>query len=306
VARTRAALSPQSGTGAGLRADFAPNTLNNTGDPHPKEQNMSFLTGKTALVTGSTSGIGLGIATELAKAGIRIAVHSIPGDKHAEDAVKAVKEAGAPDAKFFAADVSKPDAIHDLIAEVEAWSPIDILVNNAGIQFTAGITDMPDEKWDAIIAINLSASFHTMKAALPLMEKRGYGRIINVASVHGLVASKDKVPYVAAKHGLVGMSKVVALEYAAKGDAEAGGITVNCIAPGFTETPLIEDQIQAAAKRAGGDRDAGIAELLSEKQPSLRMTQTSDLGALAVFLCGHAAQNLTGATIPVDGGWTAQ
>lgn len=267
---------------------------------------MSFLTGKTALVTGSTSGIGLGIATELAKAGIKIAVHSIPGDKHAEDAVKAVREAGAPDAKFFAADVSKPDAIHDLIAEVEAWSPIDILVNNAGIQFTAGITDMPDDKWDAIIAINLSASFHTMKAALPLMEKRGYGRIINVASVHGLVASKDKVPYVAAKHGLVGMSKVVALEYAAKGDAGAGGITVNCIAPGFTETPLIEDQIQAAAKRAGGDRDAGIAELLSEKQPSLRMTQTSDLGALAVFLCGHAAQNLTGATIPVDGGWTAQ
>ncbi|MBV7410531.1 3-hydroxybutyrate dehydrogenase [Maritimibacter sp. DP1N21-5] len=267
---------------------------------------MSFLNGKTALVTGSTSGIGLGVATELAAAGVRIAVHSLPGDAQAEAAVAAMKEAGAPDAKFFGADVSNPDAIRAMIEEVEAWGPIDILVNNAGIQHTAGITDMPDAKWDAIIAINLSSCFHTMKAVLPLMESRGYGRIVNIASVHGLVASVEKVPYVAAKHGLVGMSKVVALEYASKGDPAKGAITVNCIAPGFTETPLIESQIQAAAGRAGGDRDAGIAELLKEKQPSLRMTQTSELGALAVFLCGMAAQNLTGTTIPVDGGWTAQ
>ncbi|MBV7378040.1 3-hydroxybutyrate dehydrogenase [Maritimibacter dapengensis] len=267
---------------------------------------MSNLTGKTALVTGSTSGIGLAIAVELAKAGARIAVHSLPGDKGADDAVAAMKDAGAPEARFFGADVSKAGEIHTLMGEAEAFGPIDILVNNAGIQHTAGIADMPDEKWDAIIAINLSANFHTMKAVLPGMAARGYGRVVNIASVHGLVASKDKTPYVAAKHGLVGMSKVVALEYANKGDAAKGGVTVNCIGPGWTETPLIEDQIQAAAAKAGGDRDKGIAALLSEKQPSERLTRTSDLGALAVFLCSDAAQNITGVTIPVDGGWTAQ
>ncbi|HBZ44318.1 MAG TPA: 3-hydroxybutyrate dehydrogenase [Maritimibacter sp.] len=267
---------------------------------------MTDLTGKTALVTGSTTGIGLAIATELAKAGARIALHSLPGDKNADDAAAQVTEAGAPEAKFFGADVSDPKAIHELMDAVEAFGPVDILVNNAGVQFTAGITEMPDERWDSIIAINLSAIFHTMKAALPGMEKRGFGRIVNIASVHGLVASKEKVPYVAAKHGLVGMSKVVALEYANKGDAAKGGITVNCIGPGWTETPLIEGQIQAAADKAGGDREAGIAALLAEKQPSQRLTRTSDLGALAVFLCSDAAQNITGVTIPVDGGWTAQ
>ncbi|MBL6428842.1 MULTISPECIES: 3-hydroxybutyrate dehydrogenase [Maritimibacter] len=267
---------------------------------------MTSLNGKTALITGSTSGIGLGIALELARAGARVALHSLPGDKAADEAVKQVQAAGSPEVKFFGSDVSKAQNVRDLMEEVEGWGPIDILVNNAGIQHTAPIEDMPDEKWDAIIAIMLSACFHTMKAALPKMAERGYGRVVNIASVHGLVASKEKTPYVAAKHGLVGLSKVVALEYASKGDPKKGGVTVNCIGPGFTETALIESQIQARADLHGGDRDEGIADLLSEKQPSLRMTQTSDLGALAVFLCSDAAHNLTGVTIPVDGGWTAQ
>ncbi len=267
---------------------------------------MTNLTGKTALVTGSTSGIGLAVAAELAKAGARIALHSLPGDENADRAVAEIMAAGAPDAQFFGADVSDVGAIQTLMTQVEAFGPVDILVNNAGVQFTAGITDMPEERWDWIIAINLSACFHTMKAVLPGMEKRGFGRVINIASVHGLVASKEKVPYVAAKHGLVGMSKVVALEYANKGDAAKGAITVNCIGPGWTETPLIEDQIRAAADKAGGDREKGVAALLSEKQPSERLTRTADLGALAAFLCSDAAQNITGVTIPVDGGWTAQ
>lgn len=267
---------------------------------------MTNLTGKTALVTGSVQGIGLGIATELAKAGARIAVHGLPGDSGAEAACETLIKAGAPEARYFGYDVMSPAAIHEMMAEVEGWSPIDILVNNAGIQHAAPIAEMPDAKWDAIIAINLSSCFHTMKAALPGMEARGYGRVINIASVHGLVGSKEKVPYVAAKHGLVGMSKVVALEYADKGDAARGGITVNCIAPGWTETALIEPQIQARADAAGGDRTAGVADLLSEKQPSLRMTTPADLGALAVFLCSSAAHNMTGVTLPMDGGWTAQ
>jgi 3-hydroxybutyrate dehydrogenase len=165
---------------------------------------------------------------------------------------------------------------------------------------------MPREKWDAILQINLTAAFLTMKAALPAMAERGYGRVINIASVHGLVASRDKAPYVAAKFGLVGLSRVAALEYAARGDRAKGGVTVNCICPGWTETALIEPQIQARAAAHGGDRDAGIAELLAEKQPSRRMSTPAEIGALALWLCSPVAHNLTGAAIPVDGGWTAQ
>ncbi|MGH1369450.1 MAG: 3-hydroxybutyrate dehydrogenase [Maritimibacter sp.] len=267
---------------------------------------MTDLKGKTALVTGSVQGIGLGIAIELAKAGARIAVHGLPNDPGADAACKTLIQAGAPDAKFFGADVMSPAAIHALMAEIEAWGGIDILVNNAGIQHAAPIADMPDAKWDAIIAINLSSCFHTMKAALPGMAERGYGRVINIASVHGMVGSTEKAPYVAAKHGLVGMSKVVALEYADQGDPTQGGVTINCIAPGWTETALIEPQIEARAKAAGGDRTQGVADLLAEKQPSKRMTKPSELGALAVFLCTPAAHNMTGATLPMDGGWTAQ
>jgi 3-hydroxybutyrate dehydrogenase len=165
---------------------------------------------------------------------------------------------------------------------------------------------MPPEKWDEIIAINLSSAFHTMRVALPKMAERGFGRIINIASVHGLVASVAKAPYVAAKHGLVGMTKVVALEYANVGSRESGGVTVNAICPGWVETALIESQIQARADKFSGDRVKGIADLLSEKQPSRRLSSPKDIGEIALWLCSKSAHNVTGTAIPVDGGWTAQ
>ena len=267
---------------------------------------MTDLTGRTALVTGSTSGIGLAIAEALGSAGARVAIHGLAGDMEVHDALERVKKAGAPEAQFFGGDMRHPDRIAELMAAVAAWGGVDVLVNNAGIQHAAPTAEMPDEKWEAIIAINLSACFHTMKAALPRMAAQGFGRVINIASVHGLVASKDKAPYVAAKHGLVGMTRVVALEHAAAGTAESGGVTANCICPGWTETVLIEPQIEARARAHGGDRAAGVADLLSEKQPSLRMTRPSDIGALALWLCSPAAQNVTGTAIPIDGGWTAQ
>ena len=270
---------------------------------------MTDLTGKTALVTGSTSGIGLAIAAALGAAGARVAVHGLAGDMEIHDACARIRNAGSPQVEYFAGDMRHPARIAELMDAVAAWCPEggpDILVNNAGIQHTAPTAEMPDDTWDAVIAINLSACFHTMKAVLPGMAGRGFGRILNIASVHGLVASKDKAPYVAAKHGLVGMTRVVALEYAATGSAETGGLTANCICPGWTETALIEPQIQSRAKAHGGDRAAGVADLLSEKQPSQRMARPEDIGALALYLCSPHAHNITGTAIPIDGGWTAQ
>lgn len=267
---------------------------------------MTDLSGKTALVTGSTSGIGLAIAEALGSAGARVAVHGLAGDMEIHDACERVRKAGSPQVEFFGGDMRNPDRIRELMAAVDAWGGVDVLVNNAGIQHTAPTAEMPDDRWDAIIAINLSACFHTMKAVLPRMAAQGFGRIVNIASVHGLVASKDKAPYIAAKHGLVGMTRVVALEYAATGSAETGGVTANCICPGWTETVLIEPQIAARAAAHGGDRTAGIADLLAEKQPSRRMSRPADIGALALWLCSPAAHNVTGTAIPVDGGWTAQ
>ena len=190
--------------------------------------------------------------------------------------------------------------------EVAAWGGPDILVSNAGIQHTAAIEDMPREKWEAIIAVNLSSAIYTMQKALPAMAARGYGLVINIASVHGLVASVQKAPYVSAKFGLVGLSRVAALEYAPRGDRALGGVTVNGICPGWTETELIQPQIEARAAAAGGDREAGIAALLSEKQPSLRISDPSEIGSLALWLCAPIAHNVTGAAIPIDGGWTSQ
>ncbi|WP_146344093.1 3-hydroxybutyrate dehydrogenase [Falsiphaeobacter marinintestinus] len=267
---------------------------------------MTDLTGKTALVTGSVQGIGLAIAEELAKAGARIAVHGI-ADAAQIDAVCAhLRGIGAPQAEFFAGDLRSADAIGDLMQAVEDWGGVDVLVNNAGIQHTAPLAEMPADMWNAILAINLSAAFHTMQAAMPGMAARGYGRVINIASVHGLVASQQKAPYVAAKFGLVGLSRVAALEYAAKGTKAQGGVTVNCICPGWTETAIIQPQVDARAAAFDGDRDAGIADLLAEKQPSLRMSDPSEIGALARWLCSPVAHNVTGTSIPVDGGWTAQ
>jgi len=267
---------------------------------------MTDLSGKTALITGSVQGIGMAIAEVLAKAGARIAVHGIAGDAQIDEACSHLQALGAPQAEFFDGDLRNPDRIADLMAAVSAWGGPDILVNNAGIQHTAPLAEMPRETWDAILAVNLSAAFDTMRAALPGMAERGYGRVINIASVHGLVASKDKGPYVAAKFGLVGLSRVAALEYAATGDRAKGGVTVNCICPGWTETTLLEPQIEARAAQFGGDRDAGIADLLSEKQPTRRMSDPSEIGELALWLCNPIAHNVTGTSIPVDGGWTAQ
>lgn len=267
---------------------------------------MTDLSGKTALVTGSVQGIGLAIARALAGAGARIAVHGIAGDAQIDEACEMLHEAGAPQAEFFSGDLRNPERVGEMMAAVAAWGGADILVNNAGIQHTAPLSEMPRETWDRILAVNLSAAFQTMQAALPGMAERGYGRVVNIASVHGLVASKDKAPYVAAKHGLVGLSKVAALEYAAAGTKAQGGVTVNCICPGWTETAIIAPRVEARAAQFGGDRDKGIADLLGEKQPSRRTSDPSEIGALALWLCDPVAHNVTGTAIPVDGGWTAQ
>ncbi|MGY0612280.1 MULTISPECIES: 3-hydroxybutyrate dehydrogenase [unclassified Luteimonas] len=272
--------------------------------PGHADMTDTFLSGRTALVTGSTSGIGLAIACSLAEAGARVAINGLGDDAQVKAALDAVQAAGGSDVRHFDANLLDPEAIATMMADIDAWSPIDVLVNNAGIQHAVPLADMPIGKWDAIIAINLSAAFHTMRLAMPGMAARGFGRVVNIASVHGLVASKDKAPYVASKHGIVGLSKVAALEYAATGSRDSGGVTVNCICPGWVETPLIEPQIEA--RRNGGSRDEGVRALLSEKQPSLRMTLPAEIGALATWLCRREAHNVTGASFPVDGGWTAQ
>ena len=264
------------------------------------------LAGKRAFVTGSFQGIGLGIATSLASEGAAIVLHGLADAETIAKAESAVLAAGASKVESHVSDLRDSDATEALIAKILSGGAVDILVNNAGIQHTATIAEMPRSKWNDIIAINLSSFFDTMRLLLPEMAKRGSGRVINIASVHGLVASAAKAPYVAAKHGVVGLTKVAALEYANAGDRNSGGLTINAICPGWVETALIEPQIQARVDQHNGDRAAGIADLLSEKQPSHRMSTPSDIGALALWLCNPAAHNITGTAIPVDGGWTAQ
>ena len=262
-----------------------------------------FLQGRTALVTGSTSGIGLAIAQALSAAGARVAINGLGTAEQIDAALAGVAAAGGQ-SRHFGADLRNPAEIEAMMAAVQDWGTLDVLVNCAGIQHAAPLAEQPAGKWDDIIAINLSAAFHTMQQALPGMAARGYGRVVNIASVHGLVASKNKAPYVASKFGIVGLSKVAALEYAAAGSRDSGGVTVNCVCPGWVETPLIEPQIEA--RMQGGSREDGVRALLAEKQPSLRMTMPDEIATLAVFLCRREAHNITGTAIPVDGGWTAQ
>jgi 3-hydroxybutyrate dehydrogenase len=259
-----------------------------------------MLKGKTAIVTGSTSGIGLGIAEALAAEGVNILFNGF-GDKAAIDAlVTDTATKFKVKTGYSAADMSKPTQIAAMVADAEkTFGSVDILVNNAGIQFTANIEDFPTEKWDAILAINLSSAFHAMKAAIPGMKARNWGRIINVASAHGLVASATKSAYVAAKHGLVGLTKVAALEM---GDAR---ITANAICPGWVLTPLVEKQIKDRAAKEGKSEEAVKKEMLGEKQSTNRFSTPEQIGALAVFLCSDAAVNITGTTHSIDGGWTA-
>ena len=259
------------------------------------------LKGKSAIVTGSTSGIGLGIAEALARAGANVMINGFGSEDEINAAMSAVTAAGAPKVVYSKADMSKGDEIAAMVGEAEkSFGAVDILVNNAGIQFVAPIEDFPVEKWNAIIAINLSAAFHSIKAALPGMKARKFGRIINVASAHGLVASAEKAAYVAAKHGIVGLTKVVALETA------GGGITANTICPGWVLTPLVQKQIDAIAAKDGLSNEQASAKLLSAKQPSKTFATPEQLGELAVFICSDAAAQMTGTNFSMDGGWTAQ
>jgi 3-hydroxybutyrate dehydrogenase len=264
------------------------------------------LSGKRALITGSFQGIGLGIATSLAAEGAEIILHGLADEATIAKAEKTVMDAGAAKVESHVSDLRDVAATEALIAKILRNGPVDILCNNAGVQHTATIEEMPRAKWDDIIAINLSSYFDTMRLLLPAMKERGYGRVINTSSVHGLVGSVQKAPYVASKHGVIGLTKVAALEYASSGSRDSGGVTVNAICPGWVETTLIAPQIQAKAELHNGDRSAGIADLLSEKQPSHRMSSPKDIGAIVVFLCSDAAHNITGAAISVDGGWSAQ
>ena len=259
------------------------------------------LIGKVALVTGSTSGIGLGIARAFAAEGADLLLNGF-GDAAAIETLRAglAKEFGIR-VGYSGADMSKPAEIAALGAEAEAtMGGIDILVNNAGIQFVAPIEDFPEEKWHAIIAVNLSAVFFGMKAVIPGMKKKGWGRIINVASAHGLVASGQKAAYVAAKHGVLGLTKVAAIELA------NAGVTVNAICPGWVLTPLVEQQLEVRAKRDGITAEAAAAEFLAEKQPMAQFSTPEAIGGLAVFLCSAAARTITGTPVSIDGGWVAQ
>jgi len=259
------------------------------------------LHGKTALVTGSTSGIGLGIAHALAAEGCAIMLNGFGEAAAIEQLRRDIAYRHEAKVGYHPADMRQPEQIRQMIAVTASGiGPIDILVNNAGIQHVSPIETFPEDQWDAVIAINLSAAFHTTKAVLPTMRNRGWGRIVNIASAHGLVASEDKAAYVAAKHGIVGLTKVTALE------AASSGITCNAICPGWVLTPLVERQIAARA----GDAKLGIeqakAEMLREKQKLLAFTTPEQIGAMIVFLCGENAATMTGTALPMDGGWVAQ
>ena len=264
------------------------------------------LSGKTAFITGSERGIGKSIALAMAKAGARVAAHGLASPVEAQALVKELQQAGSPQAAFFGGDLRHVPEIDKLMTEVLAWAIPSVLVNNAGIQHTDSIESISVQTWNDILAVNLSAAFHTMRYVLPHMARNGFGRVINIASVHGLVGSVQKSPYVAAKFGLVGLSKVAALEYATAGSAESGGVTVNCICPGWVDTALVAPQVAERRAQLGVSTEEAIEAMLTEKQPSRRLSSAAEIARLAVFLCDRDAHNITGTAIPVDGGWTAQ
>ena len=259
------------------------------------------LKGKSAVVTGSTSGIGLGIARALAGAGADVMLNGFGDAKEIEEIRGGLEKEFGVKVAFDGADLTKGDQAKNLVAEAEkAFGKVDILVNNAGIQTVAPVDEFPEDRWELIVSLNLSSNFYTTKAALPGMKKRGWGRIINIASAHGLVASPYKAAYVAAKHGVVGFTKVVALETAEQ------GITCNAICPGFVKTPLVEGQIGDQAKANNMTEEQVVRDVILASQPTKKFVEVDDLGALSVFLAGDHAGSITGAALQVDGGWVAR
>ncbi|HET6565873.1 MAG TPA: 3-hydroxybutyrate dehydrogenase [Xanthomonadales bacterium] len=262
---------------------------------------MSQLQQKSALVTGSTSGIGLGIATALAEAGCNITLNGFGDAAEIETIRSGLEEKYRVEVYYSNADMRQPQQIADMVAEAsERAGGLDILVNNAGIQFVSPVESFPPDKWDEIIAINLSSAFHTCRAAIPGMLGKGWGRIINIASAHALVASPFKAAYVAAKHGIAGLTKTVALELAEK------DITVNAIAPGYVETPLVLGQIADTAKARGISEEEVVRDVMLAAQPTKKMVTIQQVADLAVFLCSDSAGGITGSVLPIDGGWTAR
>jgi 3-hydroxybutyrate dehydrogenase len=260
-----------------------------------------MLKGKRAIVTGSTSGIGLAIATGFAAEGCDVMLNGFGDAGEIDRRRAALASQHGVRVGYNPADMTKPEQIRDLVAvTAREFGGVDILVNNAGIQHVAKVVDFPEDRWDAVIAINLSAAFHAAKAALPHMTKGKWGRIINIASAHGLVASAEKAAYVTAKHGLVGLTKVIAIE------AANDGVTCNAICPGWVLTPLVQAQIEARAKAQGIAVEKSRHDLLAEKQPMLDFTTPEKIAALAVFLCSDGASTMTGAALSIDGGWVAQ
>jgi len=271
-----------------------------TTDAKPMQKKMRMLEGRVALVTGSTSGIGLGVAEAFAAQGATVVLNGFGDRMQIEDTRHMLEQTHDVAVFYHGADLSKATAVGEMMAFAQAETGgVDILVNNAGIQHVAPVDEFPPEKWDAILAINLSSAFHAIRAALPGMRARNFGRIINVASAHGLVGSPFKSAYVAAKHGVLGLTKVVALE------AAQANITCNAICPGYVYTPLVEKQIDEQAKAHMIPREKVISDVLLKAQPNKRFAQVSEIGALAVFLASDAAASITGAALPVDGGWTA-
>jgi 3-hydroxybutyrate dehydrogenase len=259
------------------------------------------LKSRTAVVTGSTSGIGLAIARALAREGANVVINGFGKPEDIERERAAIESEFAVTANYSAADMTRPAEIAAMIADAEqAFGSVDVLVNNAGIQFVSPVEDFPLEKWDQIIAINMSAAFHAMRAAVPGMKARGWGRIISTASAHSKVASPFKSAYVTAKHGIAGLTKTVALEVATH------GVTVNCISPGYVWTPLVEAQIPDTMKARGLTREQVINDVLLEAQPTKEFVTPDDVAALVLYLCSNAARQITGANLSIDGGWTAE